>query len=94
MIAKQTKIINKTGLHARPASDFAVAAKRFSSKVYIRNLDRADAQPVNAKSIVRILAEGMGQGAAVEISAEGVDEQEAVEALVELVETGFGEIEA
>lgn len=94
MIARQTKIINKTGLHARPASDFAVKAKEFESKIFVRNLDKPAAQAVNAKSIVRILAEGMGQGTAVEISADGTDEQEAVETLIGLVEAGFGELEA
>ncbi len=90
MVTKQTSIINKTGLHARPASDFVLKAKGFESKITIRNLDE-NGEAVNAKSIVRLLAEGMGQGTRVEIAAEGPDEQQAVEALVALIETGFGE---
>lgn len=90
MYSKQTKVVNATGLHARPASDFVLAAKKYESKVTIRNVDE-DGEAVNAKSIVRLLAEGMGQGTTIEIAAEGSDEQEAVDALVELVESGFGE---
>ena len=66
MITKQTTIINKTGLHARPASDLVLMAKQFESKVTIRN-----GEAVNAKSIICLLAEGMGQGTKVEIVTEG-----------------------
>lgn len=90
MYSKQTTVINVTGLHARPASDFVLAAKKFEAKVTVQNLD-ADKEPVNAKSIVRLLAEGIGQGTRIEIAGEGPDEQPAVDALVELVESGFGE---
>lgn len=91
MYTKQTVIINKTGLHARPASDFVLKAKGFESKVFIKNLDDPQAQAVNAKSIVRILGEAMPSGAHVEISADGADEEAAVCGLCDLIATGFGE---
>ena len=90
MVNKQTAIINKTGLHARPASDFVLKAKTFESKITIRNLN-GKGEAVNAKSILLLLAESMAQGTKVEISAEGPDEQQAVDTLVALMETGFGE---
>lgn len=90
MVITQTVIINKSGLHARPASDFVVQAKQFSSKITVRNLN-TDGKAVNAKSIVRILGEGMGPGTQVEIAADGEDEQAAVDALKKLIESGFGE---
>lgn len=43
------------------------------------------------KSIVRILAEGIGQGTKIEIAAEGTDEEQAAASLATLVEGGFGE---
>jgi phosphocarrier protein len=70
MITKQTTIINKTGLHARPASDLVLMAKQFESKVTIRNIEK-NGEAVNAKSIICLLAEGMGQGTKVEIVTEG-----------------------
>ena len=90
MYVKETKIINKTGLHARPASDFILEAKKYDSKVNIRR-KADDSDFVNAKSIARLLAEGFQMGDIIEISAEGSDEVEAVDNLVALIETGFGE---
>lgn len=88
MVKRQVEIINKTGLHARPASDFVMLAKKFESKVTVC---REGGEPVNAKSIVRLLAEGIGQGTKVEIAVDGADEEAALEELVALVESGFGE---
>ena len=91
MYAMQTTIRNTSGLHARPASEFIAMAKTFQSNVMLRNLDRPEAAAVNAKSIVRVLAEGIAKGTHIEISADGGDAKEAVEALVAFVDSGFGE---
>lgn len=90
MYAKQTKIINKTGLHARPASTFVMATKNYKSDITIRNVD-ANGDPANAKSIIMLLAAGLSCGTTIEIAANGADEKEAVDALIALVEGGFGE---
>lgn len=90
MISKSVTIINVTGLHARPASEFVGKAKTFASKITIRNVT-ANHPAVNAKSIMRILGEGLSKGTLVEISADGEDESRAVEELVALIESGFGE---
>lgn len=88
MVTKQVEFINKTGLHARPASDFVMLAKKYESKITIC---KEGGEPVNAKSVVRLLAEGIGQGTKAELAAEGPDEAEAIEALAVLVSSGFGE---
>ena len=88
MVTKKVEFINKTGLHARPASDFVMLAKKYESKITIC---KEGGEPVNAKSVVRLLAEGIGQGTKVELAAEGPDEAEAIEALADLVASGFGE---
>ena len=88
MVTKQVEFINKTGLHARPASDFVMLAKKYESKITIC---KEGGEPVNAKSVVRLLAEGIGQGTKAELAAEGSDEAEAIEALAGLVASGFGE---
>ena len=59
MYSKQTILKNLTGLHARPASEFVACAKSFESKVTIRRLDVEGAPEVNAKSIIKILAQGL-----------------------------------
>lgn len=88
MTKKQVEIVNKTGLHARPASDFVLAAKKYESNVTIC---KEGGEPVNAKSVLRILAEGIGQGTKIEIAADGADEERAVAELSALIESGFGE---
>lgn len=93
MYKKVTTVCNRTGLHARPAAQFANAAKQFNSKVFVRNISKPEVDNIaNAKSIISILTLGMGKGTRIEISAEGMDEQEAVETLVDLVDGGFGEL--
>ena len=49
MTKKQVEIVNKTGLHARPASDFVLEAKKYESKITIC---RENGVPVNAKSVL------------------------------------------
>lgn len=89
MWKQQTIVQNKTGLHARPASDFVLKAKEFQSDVTIRNMDSGNL-PVNGKSILRLLGEGIVCGTHVEISADGIDAESAVTSLVALIESGFG----
>ena len=89
MIKRTTTLINMTGLHARPASDFIACAKRYDANITIEKADSG--KTVNAKSIVMLLSLGLSKGDNVTISASGADEQEAVEALVSLITSGFGE---
>ena len=88
MVTKKVEIINKTGLHARPASEFVMLAKKFELKI---TLCKDGGEPVNAKSMIRLLAEGIGQGTVVTLTAEGNDEKEAITELVDLISSGFGE---
>ena len=90
MVSKETTIINATGLHARPASVFVSEARKYECSVTIKDLGKGTA-PVNAKSIMMILAAGMGSGTKVEIACDGPDEQAALDALIALVDSGFGE---
>ncbi|MCL2033845.1 MAG: HPr family phosphocarrier protein [Oscillospiraceae bacterium] len=87
---KRTVLIqNRTGLHARPATEFINCASKFNSKITIRSLSEED--EVDAKSIMLLLSLAIGQGDEVEISARGDDETEAVDALVALIESKFDE---
>ena len=90
MVKKSIFVKNKTGLHARPASDFVHAASKFSSKIKIRRAGEED-EEADAKSIILLLSLGLCQGEEVEIIAKGDDEQEAVDALIALIDSGFGE---
>ena len=89
MYKQVTIVSNETGIHARPATEFVTLAKKFQSDISVSRV--GDSSAANAKSVVRILAAGLKRGTEIEISAEGSDEKEAVDALIQLVESGFGE---
>lgn len=90
MYAKETIIINKTGLHARPASEFTKQATGFQSDITLVNLDSG--KEGNAKSIIAVMAMALSKDTKIQIRAEGEDQEAAVEALVTLIDGGFGEV--
>jgi len=89
MYNKTTTISNKTGLHARPASEFVNCAATFEADITITKL--SENKSANAKSVVKLLMLGITQGEEVEIKAEGADETTAVDTLINLLNSGFGE---
>lgn len=84
---REVTLLNKTGLHARPAALFVQEASKYKSDIRVEK----DGKQVNAKSIMGILSLGVSQGTKIKITANGEDEKEAVEGLVKLVESKFGE---
>ncbi|MGL4282823.1 HPr family phosphocarrier protein [Eubacterium aggregans] len=90
MYAKETIIINKTGLHVRPASEFTKQATGFQSDITIVNLDSG--KEGNAKSIIAVMAMALSKDTKIEIRTEDEDEEAAVEALITLIDGGFGEV--
>ncbi|MGB9678464.1 MAG: HPr family phosphocarrier protein [Thermoanaerobacteraceae bacterium] len=87
MTEKVIEIKNKTGLHARPAALFVQTASKFSSQIWVEK----DNKKVNAKSIMGIMSLGVSQGSTVTLSADGDDEEAAIKALVDLIDSKFGE---
>ncbi|MCP2239592.1 HPr family phosphocarrier protein [Thermoanaerobacterium thermosaccharolyticum] len=87
MTEKTVEIKNKTGLHVRPAALFVQAASKFSSQIWVEKENKK----VNAKSIMGIMSLGVAQGNTVKLIADGSDEQEAIKALVDLIDSKFGE---
>ena len=87
MTEQTITIINRAGIHARPAAVLVEAAKDFQSVIYLEK----DNFRINGKSILGIMTLGAGYGARVKIIAQGDDEKEAVAALVRLFESKFEE---
>ncbi|WP_066066241.1 phosphocarrier protein HPr [Neobacillus soli] len=79
MAEKQFKVIDETGIHARPATLLVQTASRFDSEI---NLEYKS-KKVNLKSIMGVMSLGIGQGAEIKISAEGNDANDALNALEE-----------
>lgn len=88
MYSRQTTVMNKSGLHARPAADFVKTAVGFLAAIKISRPEQPD-YAVNAKSMVRLLSLSISKGTQIQISAEGIDEKIAVDTLIALVDTGF-----
>lgn len=82
MQSKEITIKNKTGLHARPASEFVKAATKFKSAVSIEFKGKT----VNAKSILHVLSAGVTAGSTITLSADGEDEAQAIEILSDVIE--------
>lgn len=80
---KNVTIVNETGLHARPASQFVQKAGKFKSEIQIVFEDKE----VNAKSIMGVMSLGIGQGKEITLKAEGEDEVEAVNELENFIKT-------
>lgn len=68
MATRTVQIGSSHGLHARPAKLFAQSAKDAGIPVTIA---KGDGKPVNAASILGVIALGIEQGDEVTISAEG-----------------------
>ncbi len=82
-LSARATLVNKDGLHARPAADFVRRASDFEAAVTVNGVD--------AKSLLRIMSLGVGVGSELTLTAEGPDAQAALDALVGLIESGFGE---
>jgi phosphocarrier protein HPr len=87
MIKGEVTLLNKTGLHARPAAKLVQVTKKFRSKISIVKGD----QEANAKSIIRILSLGAEQWDKIMIKVDGEDEEEAFKVLTALIHNKFWE---
>lgn len=88
-VEREVSIVNKYGLHARPAMQFVEVANEYGCKIEVSN----GALVVDAKSIMSVMRLAATKGTVLRIVADGEDAEPAVAALVRLVEEGFGEME-
>ena len=86
-IEEEVQIVNRAGMHARPAAEFVKLAGGFAANVTIEK----DGLEVNGKSIMGVLMLAAEQGSTLRLTASGEDAEAAVEALADLVKRGFEE---
>jgi phosphocarrier protein HPr len=84
------EIVNRAGMHARPAAELVKLAGRFSSDIRIEK----DGLEVNGKSIMGVLMLAAEMGSQLRLSATGADAKDAVNALSDLIGRGFDGPEA
>ena len=87
MLRQQIEIVNRLGLHARASAKLTQLAGSFKSEVWLSR----DGRRVNAKSIMGVMMLAAAKGSSLELETDGPDEQAAMDALVELINSKFGE---
>jgi phosphocarrier protein len=87
MPERAVQIVNKNGLHARPAAEIVKLAAKFQSDITIVK----DDLDVNGKSIMGVMMLAAEHGSTILLRAEGPDADAALEALATLVGNRFGE---
>jgi len=85
VLVREVEIINRLGLHARPAMLFVETANRFRSRVTVYNSQKK----VNGKSIMEMMLLEAYRGTVLRLEAEGDDAEECLGALVECVRDKF-----
>ncbi|MEI6536752.1 MAG: HPr family phosphocarrier protein [Verrucomicrobiaceae bacterium] len=82
---KEFTVINKMGMHARPAAQFVKLAGKFKCEVWVEK----DDEQVNGKSIMGLMMLAAGQGAKLLLTTDGLDAESALKELGSLIECGF-----
>ncbi|MEY2499861.1 MAG: phosphocarrier protein HPr [Verrucomicrobiota bacterium] len=86
-IEKEITVINRLGLHARPAAMFVRIASRYRSEVWVEK----EGEKINGKSIMGLMMLAAGQGSKLIIRCEGPDAEKAMEDLEALIQQKFNE---
>ena len=87
MVKKDFTVLNKLGIHARPAAQFVKIANRFQSEILVGK----DDEEIDGKSIMGLMMLAAGHGSIITVSAQGSDENAAIEALGGLIHRKFEE---
>ncbi len=86
-LTKELMVINKLGIHARPAAMFVKIANRYGCEIFVEK----DGEKVNGKSIMGLMMLAAGPGSKLTVHAHGPDAPQAVLELEALVKRKFDE---
>ena len=86
-LEKEVTIVNRLGLHARPAAMFVRIASRHRAEIWVAK----EGEEINGKSIMGLMMLAAGQGSKLRIRCDGPDADKAMEELEELIKAGFNE---
>ncbi|MGD1006231.1 MAG: HPr family phosphocarrier protein [Ignavibacteriaceae bacterium] len=88
MIEEKVKIINKSGLHTRPAATIVKLAAKYKCDFYISK----DGLNINGKSIIGVMTLAAEMGSELILSFDGEDEVKAAEEIADYFKRGFDEL--
>ena len=86
-LTRELTIVNKLGIHARPAALFVKTANRFACDIFVEK----DREKINGKSIMGLMMLAAGPGSKLIIHAHGADAHQALAELEALVKRKFDE---
>jgi len=86
-LVREFKVLNRLGLHARPAALFVKTASRFACDITI---GKSGAE-VSGKSIMGLMTLEAAMGCVLRVTAEGIDAEQALAELQKLIENKFYE---
>ncbi|MDA0347407.1 MAG: HPr family phosphocarrier protein [Verrucomicrobia bacterium] len=81
------EVINKMGIHARPAAMIVRISNRHNAEVYVEK----DGEMVNGKSIMGLMMLAAGQGSKLKFIANGPGAQEVLDDIEKLFKDKFNE---
>jgi phosphocarrier protein len=84
---KELTVLNKLGIHARPAALFVKTANRFSCDIFVEK----DGEKINGKSIMGLMMLAAGPGSKLTIHAAGADAPQAIAEIAALMKRKFDE---
>jgi phosphocarrier protein HPr len=84
---KELTVVNKLGIHARPAAMFVKTANRFACDIFVEK----DGEKINGKSIMGLMMLALGPGSKLTLHVKGADAQAAITELEALVKRKFDE---
>lgn len=89
-VSRQVTVLNKMGLHARPAMQFVDVANQFASDIMVRKFGE-DPVDADGKSVMQMIILAATEGTPLTIEVSGDDAEVAMQTLVALFESRFGE---
>lgn len=87
MIEKTVKIVNKAGLHTRPAATIVKLASKYKCEFFISK----DGININGKSIIGVMTLAAEMGSELTLTFDGVDEEDAAKEIIDYISRGFDE---
>ena len=84
---KELTVVNKLGIHARPAAMFVKIANRFACDIFVEK----DGEKINGKSIMGLMMLAAGPGSKLTLLVKGADAPAAIAELEALVKRKFDE---
>ncbi len=86
-LTRELVIVNKSGIHARPAAMFVKTANRFACDIFVEK----DGEKINGKSIMGLMMLAAGPGSKITLHIKGTDATTAIAELEALVNRKFDE---